>query len=121
MSVVSFSTPATPSFWMMNPPAPSEKLTPSKLELTFAAPIRMAVTGGCPPGPSGSLNVTCSRVKSPSNAKSGRSSEFALKSIAMFRCPVSRRNGPLGNTRLWVVPALSTTKVSLIAWLVLLI
>ena len=65
-------------------------------------------------------SVTCSMAKLPDSTK-GSATDASANETRTDRKPARRRNGPLANTRLRVVPLLSMRKVSLTAALVVLI
>ena len=115
-SVVRRRTPAMPGFVCVEPlggrlrtkpPAPSEKVTPSTLELTLAAPIRISFEP--------SARVCCSKTKSPESVNSLLSS--SPTSTVTLTKPDSLRNGPGGSTRDSDTPA----KLSFTRWPVVLI
>ena len=124
ISVVSDMAPAmpvvVPSLMRMNPPTPSEKVTPLPLdgsrmvELTFAAPTRMALTGKIGPlGPSGSRSVICSKAKSPLRVKVGVLPSPTSTSMSIE--PARRRKGPAARLSVTLSPSSSIPSTPLLS------
>ncbi len=119
-SAVTRNWPAMPAEEKTKPPCPPVRPTPSTVAVTSDAATRTAFGAGTASPGLGSTSVICSKAKLPLSTKGVETPESEKVTPSEIE-PESLRNGPFCIEIVFVLPALSMTKVSLTAAFVVLI